>query len=267
MMHLTAVSRRDDAWPAGHPFTVPVIHSLESLEFTAPVTFLVGENGSGKSTLLEAIAAGTKRIVVGGAPIDLDPGLAHARTLADALRFGWRKRTQRGFFLRAEDFFNFVKKVNAEQVELGKLGREYEDEAKQSINPADMARAAGAVRGQQRAYEQRYGPDADARSHGESFTNLFQQRIRPQGLYLLDEPEAALSPLRQIGLLSMLKEAVASDSQFIIATHSPILLAFPGAQLLHFVDGHIAEADWQDLPHVTLTRDFLNGPERLLRHL
>ena len=236
MLHVTAVSRRDNGWLAGHPYTVPVIQSLESLNFSAPVTFFVGENGSGKSTLLEAIAAGTERIVVGGAPIDLDPGLAHARTLADALRFGWRKR-------------------------------EYEDEAKQSINPADMARAAGAVRGQQRAYEQRYGPDADARSHCERFTNLFQQRIAPKGLYLLDEPEAALSPLRLIGFMSLLKEAVGRDCQFIIATHSPILLAYTGAQILHFIDGHIKEARRDELPHVTLTRHFLHGPARFVPHV
>ena len=97
--------------------------------------------------------------------------------------------------------------------------------------------------------------------------NLFQQRITPRGLYLVDEPEAALSPLRQLGLLSLLKEAVEEDCQFIIATHSPILMAFPEASILNFDNLPVAETEYHELEHVKLTRDFLNNPEAFLRHL
>src|SRR5205085_10529859 len=127
--------------------------------------------------------------------------------------------------------------------------------------------AQGAVRGQRRELARRYGEDADARSHGESFLNLFQSRFVPGGLYLLDEPEAPLSPQRQLALLSMLKEMVNEDAQFIIATHSPILMAFPEAMILSFDVHPIKEVMWEEIEHVSLTRAFLNNPSSFLRHL
>jgi predicted ATPase len=123
------------------------------------------------------------------------------------------------------------------------------------------------VRGQRRALTTRYGEDADARSHGESFLNLFQSRFVPGGLYLLDEPEAPLSPQRQLALLSMLKEMTAQDSQFVIATHSPILMALPGADILSFDHAPPRRLPYEKVEHVSLTRDFLNNPEAFLRHL
>src|SRR5205085_8753336 len=127
--------------------------------------------------------------------------------------------------------------------------------------------AQGAVRGQRRELARRYGEDADARSHGESFLNLFQSRFVPGGLYLLDEPEAPLSPQRQLALLSMLKEMVAEDAQFIIATHSPILMAFPNAALLNFDKYPVRQVAYDKLEHVALTKAFLNNPETFLRRL
>jgi len=115
--------------------------------------------------------------------------------------------------------------------------------------------------------ERRYGRDPDARSHGQAFINLFQQRFVPGGLYLLDEPEAPLSPQNQIGLLAVLLEMVEQDAQFVIATHSPILLAFPGAVIYSFDHVPVAAVAYGDLDHVTLTRDFLNDPSAFLRRL
>ena len=123
------------------------------------------------------------------------------------------------------------------------------------------------VRGQRRALTSRYGEDADARSHGESFLQLFQSRFVPGGLYLLDEPEAPLSPQRQLALLSMLREMAAQDSQFIIATHSPILMALPGADILSFDHAPVRRIPYEEVEHVTLTRDFLNNPAAFLKHL
>jgi predicted ATPase len=115
--------------------------------------------------------------------------------------------------------------------------------------------------------ERRYGVDLDANSHGQSFLKLFQSRFVPGGLYLLDEPEAPLSPQSQLGLIAMIRDMVAQDSQFIIATHSPMLLGFPGARIYSCDAVPIAQVAFEELDHVVLTRDFLNNPERFLRHL
>ena len=117
------------------------------------------------------------------------------------------------------------------------------------------------------AIKKRYGEGLDSRSHGESFLALFQSRFVPNGLYLLDEPEAPLSPIRQLAFLSALKQMIAEESQFIIATHSPIIMAFPDAEILSFDGGQIRKVKYDDLEHVTLTREFLNDPKTYLRHL
>ncbi|MBK8784417.1 MAG: AAA family ATPase [Anaerolineales bacterium] len=117
------------------------------------------------------------------------------------------------------------------------------------------------------ALKRRYGDGLDARSHGEGFMALFQSRFVSGGLYLLDEPEAPLSPLRQLSFLSALKQMITEDAQFIIATHSPIILAFPEAQILNFSDGEIRMVEYDDLEHVTLTKEFLNNPGAYLRNL
>ncbi len=113
----------------------------------------------------------------------------------------------------------------------------------------------------------RYGEGLDTQSHGESFLRFFGERLVPNGTYFLDEPEAPLSPARQLSFLALLKELVAADGQAIIATHSPILLAFPGAVILSFDGDTIAQVAYEDLDHVRLTRDFLADPEAFLRHL
>lgn len=267
VIHLRSIRRRagDDA-PSGFPFSVPTIRAIETLEFDEPVTFFVGANGSGKSTLLEAIAAAARLPSIGSAEVDRDPTLAAQRQLASAFRLVWTKRATRGFFLRAEDFFGFARRIARLRAELeqdlGVIGEEYKDRS-------DYARtlALGPVRGSLAELTRRYGQDVDARSHGESFIQLFRSRFVPGGLFLLDEPEAALSPQSQLGLLSLLKEMVGEDGQFIIATHSPILLAFPNARIFDFDSVPIRQATWDELEHVSLTRAFLADPERYLRHL
>jgi predicted ATPase len=161
MMHLRAIAPKPDApLRRGFPFSLPLVQNLTEIEFTAPVAFFVGENGSGKSTLLEAIAAGVESVVVGGADIRRDPTLAHARNLARALKFVWRNRTKRGFFLRAEDFFNFTKSVNALGAELEQEARAFQEEG---LTGYALGLAQGAVLGQRQALREKYGEDADAR--------------------------------------------------------------------------------------------------------
>jgi len=127
--------------------------------------------------------------------------------------------------------------------------------------------AQGSAEAQRRAVIEKYGEDAAAASHGESFLRLLQARFVPGGLYLLDEPEAPLSPIRQLAFMSRLKEMVAQNAQFLFATHSPLLMAFPGATILSLDHLPIRSAQYHELEHVTLTRDFLNNPEAFLRRL
>lgn len=266
MIHLQTISRKGRA-RSGFPFDVPSISALDKLQVSSPVTFFVGENGSGKSTLLEGIAAAANAIAVGGSDIETDATLDAARSLAEDLRLAWKRRAARGFFLRAEDFFSFAQRMHALRNDFQARAAEYEAELKDKPDDEGLRRARGSMLGQQRAIEERYGENLDARSHGEGFMHLFQSRLVPGGLYLLDEPEAALSPLRQIAFLSLMKSAVEDDCQFIIATHSPILLGYPGAQIMSFDATPIARAEYEDIEHVRLTQAFLGNREAFLRRL
>ena len=251
----------------GFPFTVPAIASLQTLDLDAPVVCFVGENGSGKSTLLEgiAIAASLPSAGAAGRAQD-DPTLTAQLWLSRALTLTWRTRNSRGFFLRAEDFFGFqnlLKRERAEFVEtLARMEEEYADRSEHA-----KGLAMGPLKASLDDMERRYGADPDAKSHGEAFLNFFQQRLVPKGLFMMDEPEAALSPQRQLTLLAMIFDLVAEGAQFIIATHSPLLLAYPGAKIYSFDDDPIAEVPWDRTDHVRLTRDFLADPERYLRNL
>ena len=268
IMHLQSLTPRPflDSDLNEFPFTVPVIRSLPEIKFTSPVTFLVGENGSGKSTVLEALACAVESITVGTESVKTDKTLAPIRKLAKYFKLAWTKRTRKGFFMRAEDFFGYARSMRETREELeeeyNKVEHDYEGRSKYA---ADLARSAYA--GQLAAMKNRYGRDLDNFSHGEAFLTLFQARFVPGGLYLLDEPEAALSPSRQLSFLSALRQMVDEEAQFIIATHSPIILAYPGAQIFSFQNGAIKQVQYEELEHVQLTKDFLNNPQLYLRHL
>ena len=263
---LRSITRPSAAWPEGFPFNVPVIRALETLEFSAPVTFFVGENGAGKSTLLEAIACAARLPAIGSDRVDRDPTLAHARELADALRWSWGKPPKRGFFLRAEDFFGYAREVQRTRDELANELREVRSEfagrgkTAQALASMPFARELSDI-------QQRYGDGLDAQSHGESFVKLFQARLMPDAFYLLDEPEAPLSPTRQFALMLLLKDMLAQGAQCVIATHSPILLAYPGAAIWSFDGGAIHPVRYEDVESVQLTRDCLNHPQTFLRQL
>jgi predicted ATPase len=269
MIHLQSVSlTRIPPADADHfPFTVPIICSLPTLNFTTSVTFLVGENGSGKSTFLEAVASAADSIAVGSDELDRDTSLANVGKLGKVLKLTWSKRTRNGFFLRAEDYFGYAKRLARIRQELEQEVREIDEEYKdRSAYARSLARMAHM--GQLHALRTQYNGDLDERSHGESFFTFFKARFNANGLYLLDEPEAPLSPLRQLAFLSLLKEMVEEhNAQFIIATHSPILMAYPGAVILSFDQAPVSPVAYDDLEHVSLTRDFLNNRETFLRQL
>src|SRR3954471_11981495 len=195
MPHLRSIEPRQELAGDAFPFNLPVIRSLRRIETSATVTFLVGENGSGKSTLMEAIAAAAGLPTVGSAEIARDGTLASQRAFAASLKLTWKHRTRRGFFLRAEDFFGFTKRLAQERADLQQRMRENTEEyarlerSQHALGLAQLPLAASLA-----DMEKRYGVDPDAQSHGESFLKLFRNRFVPGGLYLLDEPEAPLSP-------------------------------------------------------------------------
>jgi predicted ATPase len=260
------VDDRDDE-RRGYPWSVPAIRSFARMELTRPVTFLMGENGSGKSTFLEGLAIAAKATAVGAKDLGSDATLAGAARFASALTIISKapKRSSTRLFFRSEDAFGFTRRVEGGARELRELATELAGDAKASESA--RKRASGYIEGQRRALTARYGEDVHARSHGETFLEILRQRIVPRGLYFLDEPETPLSPTRVLALLLIVQEAAEAGSQFVIATHSPILAALPGATILVFEHERIVETHYEDLEHVRVTRDFLNAPERYLRHI
>lgn len=223
-----------------YPFCLNAVISLKNLVLNPNVTFIIGENGSGKSTLLEAIAIATGFNPEGGSKnFNFSTKDTHS-ILANYLKITRGvKMPQDGFFLRAESFYNVASNVD----ELDEL-----DEG--SIGLLD-------------AYG---GKSLHEQSHGESFMSLIINRFRGKGLYILDEPEAALSPTRQFALLTRIHDLVKGDSQFIIATHSPILLAYPNSTIYN-IDNDYQEMDYLDTEHYKLYKIFLENPERMLKKL
>jgi predicted ATPase len=214
------------------PFNVAAFSRGIDLEFHSNVTFFVGENGSGKSTLLEAIAECCGFNPEGGNRDHHFATFGERSDLAKALRLSWLPKVTEGFFLRAESFYNFAT----------------------YIDQASTLRAYG-------------GKPLHEQSHGESFLALFVNRFE-QGIYILDEPEAALSPQRQLSFLKVIHDLESpGHAQFLIATHSPIILSYPGAVLLNLDGNSIREVAYNETEHYRVTRDFLNAPERFYKHL
>jgi predicted ATPase len=266
MNFLSAIRRREEHRPdrEKHPWSVPMIHGLMELDFTAPVTFLVGENGSGKSTLLEGLAAGMDAVAVGRRDLKRDPSLAAARAFAEGFFFTRHRHARTRLFLRAEDVFGFTQRVEEAMVELREDARALDAAMPDGYG---KRRAMGTVLGQAAALARDYGENPDGKSHGETFLAVLRHRMSQPGLYFLDEPETPLSPSRVLALMAVLTDLVGQGSQFIIATHSPILMALPGAAILEAADGVLRPAAWGDIEHVRVTRAFLANPEGVLARL
>ncbi|CAN5696874.1 AAA family ATPase [soil metagenome] len=252
-----------------HPFGVPAVRALmgKGLNFPTPVTVFVGENGSGKSTLLEGIACAVEAIAIGTNDLRSDESLFAGHALRERMRLSWDiKRNREGFFLRAEDFFGFAMRTD-------RMRAEYKAEleairADPSLSAFTKGLAAMPYESQLSALNRLYAHGLDSQSHGEAFLALFQSRIRPGGLYLLDEPEAPLSPTRQLTLLSMMRLIVEEQgAQIIMATHSPIMMAYPGATIYGFDGGSIEPVGFDNVEHISVMRAFLRDPDSFLRHL
>lgn len=246
------------------PWTLPLIQNLEELEFEKNISFFVGENGSGKSTILEGIAAYTEVPVAGSFRLEDDESLAAANELANYLSLRFAEKTHHGFFVRAEDFIGFSRSIKNQIKELDK---EIE-ELKESWTSGDIKLALGPIEGEKQQFIKRYSKDMEAMSHGEGFLKFFTSRITAKGIYLIDEPEAALSPTRQLSLLSLIMEKVKkTGSHFIIATHSPIMMSVPDSEVFYFQEGKISKIDYKETEHYQLTKMILENPESVLEKL
>lgn len=226
---------------------LPIIKFLSktgSLSFDSNVTFFVGENGTGKSTLLEAIAVAYGFNAEGGSKnFTFSTNATHSE-LFEHIEIGKQAFPKDGFFLRAESLYNVATNID----DMDKEKYDY-------FVPPTLIEGYGGV-------------SLHNQSHGESFLSIVQNRFFGNGLYILDEPEAALSPTRLLTLLTEIKRLTDKNSQFIIATHSPILMAFPNAQILEFSDeGEIKKVDYKETQHYRITKTFLDEPEKMLHYL
>jgi predicted ATPase len=227
-----------------YPFSLDLVKSLQDIVLPSQVTFFVGENGTGKSTLLEAIATcsgfgkegGSKNIHFNTADESL---YSEIKKLSSCITLSWRKKVRDGYFFRAESFFTLANHID------------------------DMAKDSGDI-----AYTGYGEKSLHKQSHGESFLSFFKNRLDGGGFYLFDEPEAALSPQKQLALLSTIHGLCKNpETQFIIATHSPILLAYPDATIYSFDNKKLETIEYKDTKHYEITKGFLDNPDYYLKHL
>jgi predicted ATPase len=224
-----------------YPFSIPALRRLETLALDEKVTFLVGENGSGKSTLIEAIAVAAGFNAEGGTRNMTVSTRASHSDLHERLRLVREPRSPRdGYFLRAESFFNVA--THIEELDAGPAGG-------------------------RPIIESYGGVSLHEQSHGESFLSLVLNRFRGRGLYILDEPEAALSLRGQLALMRRMHDLIAEESQFIVSTHSPVLLGYPNALIYALTENGIERTPYEATEQYELTRSFLDDRERFLRHL
>jgi predicted ATPase len=241
---ITVRRERVEDWES-YPFSIAIIRGLEELTFRSRICFFTGENGTGKSTLLEAIAAHYGFGREGGNRSfsnDSTESNHSVDPLVGALRLSFDRRTGAGYFLRAESFFNTVSHMDA-------LDQE------ESYSPPISAFYSGS--------------SLHTRSHGETFFTLLELKFQRNGLFLLDEPEAALSPQHQLSFIVLIHDVLRKfkDAQFIISTHSPLLLGYPDAQILSFDDGRIHQIEYAETAPMQIVRRFVNDRDEFLEEL
>ena len=224
-----------------YPFTIPVIRNFKQIEFQKPVTFIIGENGTGKSTLIEAFATCYGFNPEGGSKnFNFNTASSHSLFYKFLKISKTANFATDGYFLRAESFYNVASEID-------RLDRE-----------------GGGGRPIKESYG---GISLHEQSHGESFFSLLMHRLGGNGMYMFDEPEAALSPMRLLTLLVRLDELVKQNSQFIIATHSPILMAYPNSEIFEIKDGHLQKTKYEDTEHFQITKYFMNCPQKMMQDL
>lgn len=216
-----------------YPFSLPIFRNLETLEFHPQVTFIIGENGTGKSTLLEAIAIAWGFNPEGGTRnFTFSTRSSHSELYRYIRLIRGAKKPKDGFFLRAESFYNLATQIDELQVSEYYGGRSLHEQ-----------------------------------SHGEAFFATFMNKFKGNGLYVLDEPEAALSPMRQLAMISRINDLVQLHSQFIVATHSPIIIGYPNAKIIQISNDSIDVVEYEQTEHYILMKEFINNRKKMLEVL
>ncbi len=266
MIYLRAIKRSEiEMATEMYPLNLPQIAEIERLEFTNPVTLIAGDNGSGKTTLIELISALTNAVRIGDTRASRR---AHDNFASSsrAFRAEFTLKPKRSFFFLAEDFTRYIDAredmIREEMLEMERIQRDYDGRSGYAKSLAALPHASG-------LYEMKhmYSDELSQQSHGEGYIDFFGSRLTEKGLYLMDEPEGALSYFNQYVLMNMIADAVNRNCQFIISTHSPVLLAYPNATLYTFEENHIKESSFQKLENINFLKDFLTEPARFLRRL
>ena len=246
-----------------YPFSVPALADLTKLSFDTPITIFVGENGSGKSTLLEGIAKSCRAINIGLLDsMEQDDTLVDCYPMKPVFHPVRRKQT---CFLRSEDFINFIHRMHQLKKE---MRTSLDDVDRKHARPGSYSHLLerSVYQNSLQALEQRYAHDLTKRSHGEGYLDFFKARLQNNSLYFLDEPETPLSMQNLLTLATMIQEGVANESQFIICTHSPILMAMPHATIYEFSD-RVASIAFEEVESVQMLKQFMQYPEAFMRHL
>jgi predicted ATPase len=239
MRFITKIALNEDVDKREYPFNIPVLKNFKELIIKSPVTFFVGENGSGKSTLIEAIAIASGLNPEGGSQnFNFKTNDSHSQLYKELIITKTGNRPVTKYFLRAESFYNVASEIDRTVKEDGNY-------------------AALFAHG---------GNSLHECSHGEAFLTLIENRFFDKGLYILDEPESALSPIKQMRLLVLIDTLVKNGSQLIIATHSPILLSYPDATIYDF-DNNLCEINYEDTEHYKLYKLFINNPKMMIEKL
>lgn len=259
MIYLRSLVKKKPLPAEEYPGSLPLVRALERLDFTSPVTLLTGENGSGKSTVVRLLAEVTGAFRVGNVRGDR----ASARA---AEHFGavFSARPAHRFFFGAEDFAGYIADLERAKAEARSALREADE-----LNCSDYARGLYKMPHARTLaeIEGMYAHNLSERSHGEGYLDFFLSRLRPNGFYLLDEPEGALSHVSQLALVAAIKRAEKEGCQFVVCTHSPVVAACPGADIREIEEGEIRKADYEELSSVCFLREFFRARERVMREL
>jgi len=245
------------------PYNISAVKFVKDIVLDKGVTIFIGDNGCGKSTLLETIALKLNLPLIGGFVTD-HTGFEAARILQPFLQIETKKQTAKGFFFRAEDFSDFINSVDNDTRKIADDLRDLKGVVGDSI----INQMSDNMNYSLREMRKNYGDNMQAYSHGEAYLKILQTRIGDKGIYLLDEPEAALSPLKQISLLFLIMEILKNgNTQFIISTHSPILMGIPNARIYQVTEDNMEQVEYKETDHYRITKTFLNNPDYYLKEL
>jgi predicted ATPase len=245
------------------PFNIAAVQFARQIQLDKRVTIFIGDNGCGKSTLLESVALILNLPLIGG-HINNHAGFEAARLLQPYIEIEWKRETHKGFFFRAEDFSDFVNSVENEN---RKIANDLID-LKGKVDDSIINQMSESMNYSLRRMRKDYGENMQAFSHGEAYLKILQTRIGDKGIFILDEPEAALSPLRQLSLIFFIIEVLKNrNTQFIISTHSPILMGIPEALIYEIRADSMEQVSYKETDHYRITSTFLNNPDLYLNEL